>query len=157
MTGVRDRAARGQPCFVLGYDRGESARVAAAWAAQELHPEGKLVIVHSSRPLHAPPSPLSNSHARGKLGRAMIDELLLEGEDEVFDIDIVAEISDKDPVTALIDAARHHDARAIVVGCDRHSRLHRALGTVTSELLQSSPVPVIAVPRVGAMARAGAD
>ena len=36
--------------------------------------------------------------------------------------------------------------RTIVVGCEQHSRLHKALGTVTSELLKSSPVPVTAVP-----------
>jgi nucleotide-binding universal stress UspA family protein len=142
----------GGPCFVLGYDRGESARLAATWAAHELQPDGKLVIVHACRPLHAPPSPLSNSHERGELGGAMVDELLLGGESELFDIDIVTEISHDDPVTALIDAARRHDARAIVVGCDRHSRLHKALGTVTSELLQTSPVPVIAVPRASAVA-----
>lgn len=76
----------------------------------------------------------------------MIDELFLEGTDSLFDIDIQAEISDHDPVTALIDVARRHGARAIVVGCEQHSRLHKALGTVTSELLKTSPVPVIAVP-----------
>jgi nucleotide-binding universal stress UspA family protein len=35
----------------------------------------------------------------------------------------------------------------LVVGCKRHSRLRKAIGTVTSELLKSSPVPVTAVPR----------
>ncbi len=76
----------------------------------------------------------------------MIDELFLEGDDALFDIEVEAEISDRDPVTALTEAARRHGARAIVVGCEQHSRLHKALGTVTSELLKSSPVPVIAVP-----------
>jgi hypothetical protein len=37
-------------------------------------------------------------------------------------------------------------ARGIVIGHERHSRLHKALGTVTSELLDAAPVPVIAVP-----------
>lgn len=136
----------GRPCLVLGYDRTDGARRAATWAAHELPANGKLVIVHACRPLHAPPSPLSTSQERHQLGRAVIDELFLEDEGSLFDIDIESEISDHDPVTALIDAARRHDARAIIVGCDQHSRLHKALGTVTSELLKTSPVPVTAVP-----------
>jgi nucleotide-binding universal stress UspA family protein len=76
----------------------------------------------------------------------VIDELLLEGEDSLFDVDIVTEVSDDDPVTALTEAARRHGARAIVVGCEQHSRLHKALGTVTSELLKTSPGPITAVP-----------
>ena len=50
-----------RPCFVLGYDRTDSARRAASWAAGELAPGGKLVIVHACRPLHAPPAPLSTA------------------------------------------------------------------------------------------------
>ena len=33
-----------------------------------------------------------------------------------------------------------------MVGHEPHSRLHRAIGVVTSELLESSPVAVIVVP-----------
>lgn len=139
----------GRLCLVLGYDRTDSSRRAATWAANELLPDGKLVIVHACRPLHAPPSPLSTAQERRQYGRALIDELLLEGSDSLFKIDIEAELSDRDPVTALTDAARHHSARGIVIGHERHSGLHKALGTVTSELLDTSPVPVIAVPLTG--------
>jgi nucleotide-binding universal stress UspA family protein len=135
-----------QRCLVLGYDRTESARRAAAWAAGELLPDGKLVIVHAARPLHAPVLPIATPHERHRLGRALIDELVLEGPDSLFDIDVQAEISDDDPVTALTDAARRHGARAIVIGHEQHSRLHQALGTVTSELLNTSPAPVVVVP-----------
>ena len=138
--------AAGVPCLVLGYDRTSSARHAARWAASELPRDGKLVIVHACRPLHAPPSPLASARERHQLGRAMLDALLLEGEDSLIELDLQAEVSDDDPVTALIDAAARHHAHAIVVGCEPHSRLHRALGTVTSELLMSSPVPVTVVP-----------
>jgi nucleotide-binding universal stress UspA family protein len=134
-------------CLVLGYDRTDSARRAARWAAGELAPDGKLVIVHASRPLHAPPSPLASDEERRRLGRALIDELLLEGEDTVFDLEIETEIVDLDPVVALTNAAGRHGAQAIVVGSERHSRLHKALGTVTSKLLSDSPVPVIVVPQ----------
>ena len=134
------------PCMVLGYDRSESARHAASWATNELLSGGKLVIVCACRPLHAPPAPLSTASERHNLGRALLDELMLDGDEELLDIDLTTEVSDEDPVAALIDAARRHDARAIVIGSKHHSRLHEALGTVTTELLKTSPVPVITVP-----------
>jgi len=139
--------ARPRRCLAVGYDRTEAAKHAASWASGQLQPDGKLVIVHATRSLHAPPSPLSSSTERAELGRAVIDELLLLGEDSMSDLELEAEILDEDPVSALIDAALRHGADAIVVGTERHSRLHKALGVVTSELLTSSPVPVIAVPR----------
>jgi nucleotide-binding universal stress UspA family protein len=140
--------------LVLGYDRTNGARCAARWAANELAPDGKLVIVHASRPLHAPPSALTTTEERHRSGRALIDELLLEGEDALFDVETVAEISDADPVSALISAAEHYRASAIVIGSEHHSRLHNAIGTVTSELLTKSPVPVIAVPAADANGKA---
>jgi nucleotide-binding universal stress UspA family protein len=134
-------------CLVLGYDRTDSARLAAQWAVKQLLPDGKLVIVHSCRPLHAPPSALSSADERHRLGRALVDELLLEGEDSLFDLDVEVEVVDRDPVSALGDAAVRHHAEAIVVGSEHHSRLHKAIGTVTVELLAKSPVPVVVVPQ----------
>lgn len=133
-------------CLVVGYDRTESARLATEWAAREVSPAGKVVIVHSSRPLHVPAPPLSSVQELRHLGQAVIDELLLEADGALLDVEIEAEISDRDPVTALIAAAAHHGARAIVVGSEPHSPLHRAFGTVTSQLMQRSPVPVMVVP-----------
>jgi nucleotide-binding universal stress UspA family protein len=133
-------------CLILGYDRTESGRLAAAWAARQLQPKGRLVIVHACRPQRRPPSPLSSAHERKTLGRALVDELLMEDTESLFDIDIEVEVSDRDPVTALCDAARSHHAQGIVIGHESHSRLHRAIGTLTSQLLSTSPVPVIAVP-----------
>lgn len=133
-------------CLVLGYDRTDSARAAVRWATEQLMPDGRLVIVHACRPLHAPPSALTTSEERLTLGRAVVDELLLEGEDSLFDLAVEVEVEDCDPVAALVDAAERHGAEAIVVGSDAHSRLHTAIGTVTVELLKVSPVPVIVVP-----------
>lgn len=134
-------------CMVLGYDRSESSRHAARWALSDLlSAGGKLVIVYACRPQHMPPSPLSTADERHETGRAILDELMLDGEDALFDIDLETEVSDQDPTTALIGAARRHDARAIVLGAKHHSHLHEALGTVTTELLKTSPVPVITVP-----------
>jgi nucleotide-binding universal stress UspA family protein len=137
-------------CLIVGYDRSDGARLAAAWAARHLSAEGKLVVVYSCRPLHTPASPLSTPEERHQLGRAVIDELLLDDEDSLFDLEIETEISDRDPVSALIDAAQNHHAQGIVVGHAEHSRLRKVLGTVTSELLNTSPVPVITVPATAA-------
>ncbi|MGA2453103.1 MAG: universal stress protein [Solirubrobacteraceae bacterium] len=136
-------------CLILGYDRTDSARHAADWAARQLQPNGKLVIVHACRPLHAPPSVLSSHEERRELGRALIDELLLEDSGPLLDIEVEADVSDSDPVTALIDAARRHEAGAIVIGHEQRSPLRRVLGTVTTELLDTSPVPVVSVPLSG--------
>jgi nucleotide-binding universal stress UspA family protein len=135
-----------EPCVVLGYDRSEASRHAASWVIGQLLAGGKLVIVHACRPQHLPPAPFSTYGERRDLGQAILDELVLDGEDALFDIDLETEISDDAPASALIDAARRHDARAIVLGAKHHSRLHEALGTVTTELLKTSPVPVITVP-----------
>ncbi len=143
----------GDLCVILGYDRGESARHAVGWTTSELMSGGKLVIVHACRPLHTLPAPLSTTSERHQLGRALLDELMLDGDEKLFDVDFVMEVSDEDPVTALFDAARHHHARAIVIGARQHSRVSEALGTTTNELLRISPVPVIAVPLSAAARR----
>lgn len=141
-------------CLTLGYDRTDSARRAAQWAVSQLLPDGKLVIVHSCRPLHAPPSALSSAEERHRLGRDLVDELLLEGEDALFDLDVEVEVLDSDPVSALCDAAVRHRAEAIVVGSEHHSRLHTAIGTVTVELLRKAPVPVVVVPQTASVTAA---
>jgi nucleotide-binding universal stress UspA family protein len=41
-----------------------------------------------------------------------------------------------------------------VVGSEHHSRLHKAIGTVTVELLAKSPVPVVVVPQTAHVATA---
>jgi nucleotide-binding universal stress UspA family protein len=133
-------------CYVLGYSRNENAREAARWATEQLLPDGKLVIVHSTRDLHLPAPPSTDAHERRRLGRDVVDELLLEGEDAVFDIDVEVEVVDRDPVSALCEAGARHGADAIVVGREPHSRLHMAIGTVTVELLRRSSFPVIVVP-----------
>lgn len=139
-------AADRGPCLVVGYDGSESARAAANWAAASLPAGGRLVLVYASRGLHAPPSPLVSVQERERIGRAYLDELALDGEDALLDVAAHAEVSDEDPVHALIEAAHRHAAAAIVVGSKQHSRMHKAIGTVTSELLMRSPVPVTAVP-----------
>jgi nucleotide-binding universal stress UspA family protein len=140
---------------VLGYNRSDSARAAARWATAQLAEDGRLVIVHSCRDLHLPPAPGTSQEQRRRIGRDIVDELLLEGEDALFDVDVEVEVSERDPVTALCEAAAAHGAEAIVVGRERHSRLRTAIGTVTVELLRRSPAPVVVVPQQAATARNG--
>ncbi len=146
-SGKRKAAERASDrCLVVGYDRGESARAAVQWAARQLPPDGRLVIVFAEKPLHAPQSPLSSAGERRRFAGAAIDELLLETDGSVLDCEISTEISEQDPVSALREAARRHGAQAIVLGSQQHSRVHQAIGTVTSSLLKDSPVPVTVVP-----------
>ncbi len=133
-------------CLVVGYDGEEASRRAAAWAASELAPRGKLVLVHACRALHAPPSPLSSDRERHGVAGALFDELLLEGESQLLATLVDTEICDTDPVSALTDAASRHQADGIVVGHETHSRAHRAIGTVTGALLAQATVPVTVIP-----------
>lgn len=134
------------PRLIVGYDGSESARTAASWAAGTLPANGRLVLVYASRPVHAPASPLVSADERRRLGQAFLDELALDSEQKLLDVSAHAEVLDEDPVSALVEAAHRHRASGIVVGYEQHSRLHRALGTVTSEVLLRSPVPVTVVP-----------
>ncbi len=148
-TGARESKApngASDRCLVVGYDRGESARAAVEWAARQLPTDGRLVVVFAEKPLHAPQSPLSSAGERRRFAGAAIDELLLETDGAVLDCEISTEISEEDPVSALREAARRHSAEAIVLGSQQHSRVHQAIGTVTSGLLKDSPVPVTVVP-----------
>jgi nucleotide-binding universal stress UspA family protein len=89
---------------------------------------------------------LSTRDERRDYGAALINELLIDGEGPLLDADLDIEVSDENPVSALIGAARRHSASAIVIGSQHHSRLQAAVGTVAGGLLGHSPVPVIAVP-----------
>ncbi len=141
-----DEATGEGRCLVVGYDGEEASSRAVRWAAEQLAPGGRLVIVNASRPLHAPASPLSSDPERRRLGRALLDELVLDGDDALLDTLVHREVDDDDPVTALTRVAARCHADGIVVGHERHFRLHRAIGTVTTELLARSTVPVTVVP-----------
>lgn len=146
--GAAARSGSGERCMVVGYDRSESSRIAAEWAAAQLGSDGRLVIVHACRPLLTPPSALSTPQERRDFGRALIDELMMESGEALLDLDVETEVLDEDPVTALVDAARRHDADAIVIGSEHRSKLRAVIGTVTGELLRQTRLPVIAVPYV---------
>jgi len=88
--------ARIRRCMAVGFERNESSRRAAEWAALELLPDGELVLVHACRSLHAPPSPITSPEDREQLGRAIVEEFLLEANSSVHDLDLAVEILDAD-------------------------------------------------------------
>lgn len=134
-------------CLVVGYDRSASSQIAAEWAARWLAPDGRLVIVHACRPLLTPPSAMSTPSERTAFGHALIDDLMMSSGETLLQLDVDTEVLDEDPVTALLDAAKRHEAQAIVIGSEHRSKLRAVVGTVTTELLRATPVPLIAVPR----------
>lgn len=140
----RESAGATGRCLVVGYDGGPAARRALAWAVRQLPPDGRVVIVFACKGLHAPA--LEGEMARRSFAGAAIDELLLEAEEALLDREIVTEISESDPVSALLDAGARYGAQAIVLGAQQHSRLQRAVGTVTGELLKHSDVAITVVP-----------
>ncbi len=140
-------AAAGGSFLVVGYDGSATARSAVDWAARALAPGGKIVLVYAAQPQHARPEPLSSAEDRRRYGQALLDELLLEEEPELLERLGPTVVVDTDPVTALTGAAERWDAQCIVVGCNDRSRLRKALGTVTGELLSRSKRPVTVVPQ----------
>ena len=133
------------PCAVVGYDGSESARAAVDWAVSTLPAGATIVLVYASRSLHTPAPPGALEDRLGA-ARACFDELVLEADEDLLARPIETEVSAMDPASALIDAADRHGAGAIVVGLDRHTRLSSAFGTVATELLRRSRIPVAAVP-----------
>ncbi len=150
--GRRERRGTERRCLVVGYEGSDGSRRAVAWAAAQLAPRGKLVLVHACRPLHAPASPLSSESERHGVGRALFDELLMDGDDALLDTVLHTELSDADPVSALTSAASKYGAEGIVVGHGPHSPLRTAVGTVTGTLLARAHIPVTVVPQESARA-----
>jgi nucleotide-binding universal stress UspA family protein len=142
-TGDRQGRVR---CLVVGYDGHPAARAAVGWAAAQLAGNGRIVVVQAYRPLLSPTELCGSAGDRRRLAGASVDELLLEAPRQLLEGELDVEVSDEDPVSALIAAAERHGAEAIVLGAQRHSSLRKLLGTVTSELIERSPVPVTVVP-----------
>lgn len=136
----------GHSCLVVGYDGTDASDCAIAWAVGQLASDGRLVIVHACRALHAPSSPLTSERERRDLGRALLEEVCIDRGQANGDMLVHAEVADEDPVRALNRVGERCHADGIVVGHGSHSRLHRAIGTVTGELLARCTVPVTVVP-----------
>ncbi len=145
-----------EPCLIVGYDGSPEARHAAVWAARRAAPNGMLVLIHASRPPHRWPAlqivhmaieqVLQIAGVRGDRGRALIDELFMDGDEALLDVSIEAHVVDRPPAQALIEAARSHHASEIIVGSHHSSRTDAVYGDVAAELTRTAPVPVCVVP-----------
>lgn len=150
------KAGEPGPCLVVGYDGSPESRHAASWAARRAAPNGRLVLVHATRPPHrwlllallegAAEQVLRLATGNRDRGRALIDELFMEADESLLDITVEAHVVDRAPAEALIEAARAHHAREIVVGSHHSSRTGIVYGDVAAELTRSAPVPVCVVP-----------
>jgi nucleotide-binding universal stress UspA family protein len=123
--------------FVVGYDGSDTSKAALAYAARSVG-HGRLVIVHSYAPSSSSFEPDNESAGRGPL-----DDLAPE---LVGDVPHETVVVAAFPARALVQVARQHGAREIVVGARRLGLVRGGLGTVASEVLQEADRPVTVVP-----------
>jgi nucleotide-binding universal stress UspA family protein len=137
---------------VVGYDGSPAARAAVSWAVARVGRAGRLVLVNAGRRhggvLDRPSFELW-VRDRVAYGHALIDELILE-RDEMIDLRLDVEVIDDLPASALMAAARAHDADEIVIGTRHRGRMAALHGSVARELLERTDRPVILVPAADA-------
>lgn len=142
--------------FVVGYDGSVSAREAVRQAVQ-IARGGRVIIVHA---VDAPPPQLSakwrelleQDHA--ERAQAVLDAIVLEGNDEVADAQWETRVATGSPADAVMEVARQENADAIVVGTHGYGPLTALLGSVSHELLREADRPVLVIPPRCAEARA---
>lgn len=137
------------PVIVVGYDGSEAARAAVTLSARRAGKSGRLVIVHSYA---LPPDFLGFPNYdrlltdRRAHGQAVLDDLLLEGNDEVADVEYETDLLGGSAAQAIVEVARAQEADEIVLGTRGMSRARAALGSVSHEVLHLADRPVIFVP-----------
>jgi nucleotide-binding universal stress UspA family protein len=134
--------------LVVGYDGSPASRAAVSWAVRRAGRSGRLVLVNAGR-RHGGVLDRQSFELwvrdRVAYGQALIDELILE-RDDLIDVALEVEVIDDLPATALMEAARAHDADEIVIGTRQRGRLAALHGSVARELLERTDRPVILVP-----------
>ena len=140
----------------IGYDGSEASRAAVTVAARRAGAGGKVFVVHA---YHLPPDFLGSPNFDRQLsahrdhGRALLDTLLLVGNDELLDVEYETELLGGPPAQAIADVARARDADEIVVGAHGHGRVRALLGGVSHELLHIADRPVVVIPAAAAAQR----
>jgi nucleotide-binding universal stress UspA family protein len=135
--------------IVAGYDGSAPARAALLEAVREAGPAGRVVIVHAydyhpdwvGRPDYERVTAASRER-----GRALLDALILEGQDELLDVEIEHELAWRRPAAAILEAARSHDAARIVIGARGLGPFRAALGSVSANVIRDADRPVLVVP-----------
>ncbi len=134
---------------MVGYDGSEAARLAVQGAADELDPDGKLVVVCSAgpRPELSGAFNLERVVADGReRARAELQALLMELPGPVLDRKIDLVVDERAPAKAILQAAEEHDADLIAIGSRGLGARRTALGSVSNGVLHGARVPVLVFP-----------
>jgi nucleotide-binding universal stress UspA family protein len=133
--------------IILGYDESPGSQPALAMAVSlaERYDE-PLVLVYGVEPPGGVGEEFqAHQRALAEMGRTAVGHAVEVA--EKAGIRTVVEVLPEKPAQALIDAARRHDGRVIVVGTRGESPLRGAfLGSVSHKLLHLSDRPVLCVP-----------
>jgi nucleotide-binding universal stress UspA family protein len=142
MTGVA--AAK---TVVVGYNGSDGAKRALDWALERAGAGGRVVVVDATRAQPdrlARPSVDAMLHDRALECNASVELVFLDHA-ALGGPELVGEVAEDFPSTALLEAARRHDADEIVVGHRDRSRLRELSGSVSSALLRQRDRPAIVV------------
>nr|WSX53169.1 universal stress protein [Streptomyces sp. NBC_00974] len=132
---------------VLGYDESPGAERALRVALEVATAFGEpLVLVYgAAAPGTTGEEYRAHREAVREAGRSALARAV-EAADEAG-VPSTVEVMDEKPAPALLDAARRHQARVIIVGSWGDSPIRGALlGSTPHKLLHLSPVPVLCVP-----------
>ena len=133
--------------IVLGYDESPGSRPALALALElAARFDEPLVLVYGVEPPGGVGEEFqAHQRALAEMGRRAVSHAVEEA--ERAGVRTVVEVLPQKPAQALVDAARRHGGRLIVVGTRGESPLRGAvLGSVSHRLLHLSDRPVLCVP-----------
>ncbi|OKI71435.1 universal stress protein [Streptomyces sp. MJM1172] len=132
---------------VLGYDESPGAERALHVALEVATAFGEpLVLVYgAAAPGATGEEYRAHREAVLQAGRSALARAVAAADEA--GVPSTVEVVDEKPAQALLDAARRHDARVIIVGSWGDSPIRGALlGSTPHKLLHLSPVPVLCVP-----------
>jgi nucleotide-binding universal stress UspA family protein len=129
---------------VVGYDGSPTARAAVTHAVA-LAKGDRVVIVHAH---HEPPARVTSrwrellAAESGEHGQALIDAILLEGNDELAEANWEARLVEGPAAEALIRVADEVGADVVVTGSHGYGAIGAVLGSVSQALVKISDRPV---------------
>ena len=132
---------------VVGYDGSDGSTRALDWALQRAGTGGRVVVVDATRPQPdrlAHPSVGAMLHDRVLECNATVELVFLDHA-ALGGPELVGEVAQNFPSTALLEAARRHDADEIVVGHRDRSRVRQLSGSVSAALLRQRDRPAIVI------------
>jgi nucleotide-binding universal stress UspA family protein len=129
---------------VVGYDGSPTARAAVTHAVA-LAKGDRVVIVHAH---HQPPARVTSrwrellSAESGEHGQAVLDAILLEGNDELAEANWEARLVEGPAAEALVRVADEVGADVLVTGSHGYGAIGAVLGSVSQALVKASDRPV---------------